>query len=59
MKPTGIQLVGQWGEGKYGCGQVGRVGCFCQENIWIEGQVGMPFQIGGGHYWEWGHGVCI
>ena len=32
--------------------------CLCQEDVWIEVQVGMPFKIDSGHGREWRQRVC-
>ena len=29
------------------------------ETVWIEVQVGVPFQIGDRHGWGWSQGVCV
>ena len=39
------------GSGKMGSGVGGNRVSFSQKTVWIE--VGMPFQTGSGHGWEW------
>ena len=51
--PHNLKLFWDWEK------RSGINGYLCQETVWIEGQVDMPFQIRGIYGWEWNQGVCV